>query len=488
MQHRSVVATVVAAGLLTVGCGGGSTSHSTTPSTIPPDQAGAPAISVLTIKMGNVNEASASEGAILREFAKQVDERSGGNLAVTFKWDLDGTSNALTHPTAEAVEKGTVDMAAEWAGAWGTQGVTTLRATQTPFLIRSFAQSDAMLRDDPLVKGMLAGLDKAGVVGLTLFPVDIRPMIDFVHPIQGPADLRHQVFRSPWSNETYPALEALGAQPKNYPPKPDARDFSPGNQSSLPKGWVVGNWPLGFRYYTIVANGAFWSKLTSDQQQVLQQAAAAAQQLALSTKTEKAAQDEMAKYCAGGGTITELPQSGIEAFMAAVAPAVSTLKADATNAAAIDRIDQLGQGVQPTVFPACGGDTTSKGADAAAFPEGVYRFEVTDADLKRVETDPANWADDRGIYTYTLKGGKFSYTQQTGASTSPTPVGGGTYVVDGNFVTFTEPAGPNNEPNPTVMTWELGADKSLHFKIITANFNYVQFIYGEPWLRIGDAP
>jgi TRAP-type C4-dicarboxylate transport system substrate-binding protein len=495
MRQRLLRSAAAIVGLSLAACGGNDASTASAPqdaassttesdATTPP-KAGSPAASVLRINVGNVNESAAGEGETLKYFAKQVEDLSDGTMKVHFEWDLDGTTGELRHPTAEAVESGEVDMAAEWAGAWGTQGVTAAQALQTPFLIRSYEQAAAVVNDDDLVSSILGGLDGAGVVGVTMFPVDMRPIIDFETQISGPADLSGDVFRSPWSNETWPLLTALGADPQNYPSKPSARDFSPTNQRSLPAGHVVGNLPLGFRFYTIVANKNFWSGLTDDQRDTLTAAALAARDFAVSTVTSAHALEKMAAVCDRGITIDQLEPAAIDAFLAAAAPTIATLKADQFTATAIDRIEQLGEGLAPTIFPSCA--STGAAPSATVFPEGVYRFEITDDDLEKAEINPDYWADDRGVFTYTLKDGRFTWQQQTDPSVASPASGEGTYTVDGTFLTMTELAGPDNEPNPTVMTWEVASDGSLHFAIVTASFDYVRFIYGEPWIRIGDA-
>ena len=53
--------------------------------------------------------------------------------------------------------------------AWDTEGVTTLQAINTPFLITS----DSLLAEvvsGPLADDMMSGLDDIGVVGLALLP------------------------------------------------------------------------------------------------------------------------------------------------------------------------------------------------------------------------------------------------------------------------------------------------------------------------------
>lgn len=501
--NRRALWALLAAGLMVTACGSDSTANDSKttdgasgtsapsiepPQSTAPEKSGGPATASLTIRLASANESTYPDGDTIREFINQVETMSAGAMKVEARYDLDGTINDLVKPVAEGLQDGSIDIGMEFFGAWGTQGVTSTQATQMPFLIRSFAQAHAVATDDELTSGLLSGLESIGLKGLAIYPVDTRLLVNFEGTLTSPADLVGKSFRSNWSNETYPYLTSLGADVHPYPYVVSARDMMPASQSGIPTGDAIGNLPFVFRIQSIVVNGDFWSGLTDDQRDIISRAATAARDFAVKDRTEEDSLDKMVAWCKRGGTIEHLDDAVIAVFVDAAQPTQERLEADPFTKTAIARIVELGAEHAPTIYPACSGDGSTIAAES--FPSGMYRFEITDEDLERASIDPDFWDDDRGLFTYTLKDGVFTMTQQSGPDNDSELTSQGTYVTSDNFVTFSEPMGPNNEPLPTVMTWTVGEDQSLNFEIIVPppDINYIRFIYGEPWIRIGDAP
>ncbi|MEO8266056.1 MAG: hypothetical protein ABI706_11180 [Ilumatobacteraceae bacterium] len=100
-------------------------------------------------------------------------------------------------------------------------------------------------------------------------------------------------------------------------------------------------------------------------------------------------------------------------------------------------------------------------------PNGVYRAETTDADLKAVNVPQDSWAEGHGTYTWTLQGGSWSVLQ-TASNPIQNPTAEGVYVVDGDHVTFLIA----NDYGPQEFTWSVDADGSLVLTALPSTDNY----------------
>ena len=104
---------------------------------------------------------SASTGAL--EGAGQ-DRAAWGAAGDTSDWD---------QVVAGRVVRGDLDMGMIPARAWDTEGVTSLRALNAPFLVTS-DNLTAQIVTGVLAPEMLAGLETVGVTGLALIPEGLR--------------------------------------------------------------------------------------------------------------------------------------------------------------------------------------------------------------------------------------------------------------------------------------------------------------------------
>ena len=110
------------------------------------------------------------------------------------------------------MQNGKLDLGLIPARAWDELGVTSLQALQAPFLVSSEDLVEQVVEGDPAAE-MLAGLDKAGVVGLALLPEGLRHPVGFARPFLAPGDFAGATIRALPSNASYRLLEALGAKP-----------------------------------------------------------------------------------------------------------------------------------------------------------------------------------------------------------------------------------------------------------------------------------
>jgi hypothetical protein len=104
---------------------------------------------------------------------------------------------------------------------------------------------------------------------------------------------------------------------------------------------------------------------------------------------------------------------------------------------------------------------------AGNLPNGVYRSEIVDADLDAVNVPESDWPEAHGTYTWTLQDGSWNFTQ-TAPNPLQYPTASGTYLVDGDHITFQIVDGPG----PQEFTWTVDADGSLVLTALPSTDNY----------------
>jgi TRAP-type C4-dicarboxylate transport system substrate-binding protein len=467
----------------------------TLPATVPPttadasetlpDKSGATTAKPLTIRLLDENDDQAGEAAGLLEFARQVEELSDGSINVEIQWHGRESDDVFT-ATTQSVISGQADMAFVGNNYWAYEGVTTTQAAQAPLVIRSVEQGVAVAEDSELVQQLFGGLSDVGVVGLELFPENFKVLVDFDGTISSPADLAGSVVQSRAAPELFGFLEALGATAQQNPEGRNVYLAPPWIQHDWPQGTAVGNLPVYFVYFDLVANQEFWDGLDDGQRAVLTQAAAAAQDNVVANLPESGSAAEMAAYCERGSAVNTLAPESVAAFEAAARPVIDELAADPAASAVLDRIVALGDELEPTVYATCSAGNLG---DPIAFPEGVFRFEVTEEDLERSDIDRDDWVGDTGVFTFTLRDGTFTWTQQSAAGAPGGGVyeGGGTYTVAGDHLTLDWSDTETDQPITAELIWEADGDGSLTFELVETSTPSLRFLYEEPWIRIGDA-
>ena len=153
----------------------------------------------------------------MREFARQVEDLSGGSLRIEVVWDaaleyFHEFGPGADQKVAGLIQNGKLDMGLIPARTWDRLGVTSLQALQAPFLVDNEALVDAVVTSD-LARDMLAGLDKAGVVGIALLPEGLRYPVGFEGPMSTLGDFAGATLRVPPSDASFRLYEALGAKP-----------------------------------------------------------------------------------------------------------------------------------------------------------------------------------------------------------------------------------------------------------------------------------
>jgi len=121
---------------------------------------------------------------------------------------------------------------------------------------------------------------------------------------------------------------------------------------------------------------------------------------------------------------------------------------------------------------------------APAFPEGVYRWRVTESDLTSVGVDGSTAYFNSGVITFTVADGRWLHHTD---SVADQPDCGGTYEVAGARVTFTADAGPQcGGASGSVLfggSWT-STDGGIRFTGIEPVDPFLQASFGTVWQRI----
>jgi hypothetical protein len=126
-------------------------------------------------------------------------------------------------------------------------------------------------------------------------------------------------------------------------------------------------------------------------------------------------------------------------------------------------------------------DATTLVPDGGELPNGIYRIEATEAYLRADYPDYV--ATSQGIYTFSIKGGHWSFDYLA-------PGGGGdhqkgSYRVDGDDVYWLwDPC--CSHPNPVLhLKWTVDEHGTLHFTLLSGPADWALAL---PFVRIGDLP
>ncbi|CCK25666.1 TRAP dicarboxylate transporter-DctP subunit [Streptomyces davaonensis JCM 4913] len=312
------------------------------------DKAGG--VEPVTLTVGTAEQSDSPVSGQLKEFVRLVDHRSHGALRLQAVWEAqDPPGDDWDQQALRRVVQGRLDAGVIPARSWDTEGVTSLRALQAPFLVTSDALVERVVTD-PLAEDMLAGLERRGVVGLALLPEGLRHPFAYHRPLRGPDDYRGAAVRVPRSQVTHDLFEALGAFPDDYPGDAfgDAVDAGILDAAESTFAWsgnlhtptiATGNVTFFPKVNVIAVNRAVWQGLTDGQRSTLRQAAAAARDWALANAPSD--EQDAKTHCAAGGRVVHASPAQLAALERAVAPVYAFLERDARTKAFIQRIRTL---------------------------------------------------------------------------------------------------------------------------------------------------
>jgi TRAP-type C4-dicarboxylate transport system substrate-binding protein len=437
----------------------------------------------------------------VREFIAQANTLSGGTLTIEPIWDAGAdTSAGFEAGVIQLVQAGDADLGLAASRAWDAEAFPALQVLQAPFLITDDALAEAVATST-VASQILESLAPGGIVGLTLWPEDLRHpfSVDPTKPLLSPADFAGLTFRTSDSGLSAAIVRALGGNPLF-----EAEDYQ-GAESGLLQGVTLNGRPAATgnvvffpKYQVLFANGTAFAGLSAAQQAALRQAAVATQSRALAEHPGEA--EAGAQWCADGGTIFLTSAEQVAAFEAAAQPVYEAISAVPANAALIATIRALkaetvaapgASACAPAELPVTPTPDVKFIADSGLPPNGAWQVDLTLDEMMAMGMLKSKARDWAGLTTWTFKDGKaqIDYVSPYHPSASFT-CKASLEVVD-DFVRFTYAAGGECDGEVDDIQWHL-ADDGLHLHLVNivgsefeGNRDYLE---AKPWQLVTDTP
>jgi TRAP-type C4-dicarboxylate transport system substrate-binding protein len=436
----------------------------------------------VTLRIGTDDEPGKPAADQIQELARRVEKLSDGQLRIRPVWHAAGDGPDWDQRVARMVTKGELEMGLIPARAWDTEGVTTLRALNAPFLVTSDALLGEVVSGD-LADDLMAGLGEANVTGVALFPEGLRHPFAMKKPLLGPDDYDGAVIRTPTSKTVEAVFEVLGASVNDE--DPDAAVHAGLDSAYVldPGGTATGNVAFFPKVNSLVVNSDAYEELSEEERELLAKAAAETRAWAIDELPADA--DAAQAYCEEGGVVVNASDAQLEALEQATAPVYDKLSRDETTAELIAAIQRLKQdsAASATAPEECG--ATKKDATQQTALDGVYRFRTTDKELRANGIiDAGDIDENHGTFTMTLKAGEYCWEQK-----APNPLDNpsecGQYEVEGNRMIIRYPVGA-----PDVYRWKKAPNGDLSFTVLDAadgDLSYARAWTSGGWQRVGDA-
>lgn len=306
-----------------------------------------PTPQTVTLRIGTNDDGDVPARRQIEEYARQVESASSGKLLIEPVFRAAGdASRDPDQAVARKVVAGELEMGLIPARAWDTEGVTSLRALNAPFLVTSEAAIKAVAAP-AIATEMMVGLEAIGLSGLALFPEGPRFLFSFGAPILVPADLKGAVVRSPRSATSYALFTALGATADDIPPEQmtdlvargalRAAESSFAYVPTLPRpATVTGNLVLFPKMNTLVINTSTLTSLGANQQRILREAADITREWSVALLPSTA--NDAKQFCQGGGAVVVASDAQLAGFTDAVAPVYAELEKDPATKALIAKL------------------------------------------------------------------------------------------------------------------------------------------------------
>src|SRR5215217_1413246 len=387
------------------------------------DKSGSDTVVLRLATIDRVNNNGQSYGP--EAFVENLAKVSGGRLKVEMTTEYDGGAGDAESNLVNAIASGEVDGGWPSTRAFANAGINGLEAVEAPMTLTSYA-AEKTLVSGPVADKLLAKLDGTGVVGLNLAVGPLRRPFAAKAPLLGPEDWAGATFRVYNSPVQTDAVRLLGATAVNlgFGWIDEVRagrlrgvefDIAQYAQmgSTTEAGYVTANVVLWPKVFVLAVSQERFGALTDEQRGWIREAADKAMQVSVDATYDETtiAQD----LCGKGARFIDASPNQIAALRTRLQPVLDGLAADPANGALLTEIQAIAAGHPepdvPTVPEACQqgtADDRPTGRDpgpVSDLPDGIYRTEVTVADLAVAGYTNAN--GNSGTWTLIVKGGTY---------------------------------------------------------------------------------
>jgi TRAP-type C4-dicarboxylate transport system substrate-binding protein len=433
-------------------------------------------------------------------FVRQVSRMSGGTIRISVenRWRF-GQVN-YESGLINDVRRGKADLGASGSRAWDALGIDSLRALATPLLINSYELEQRVLQS-PLIRPMLAGLSRLGLVGLGVLPGGLQRPLGLTRALLAPSDYAGLRLGVPPSSVAQVTLRALGATPVGLSASAPiglggvAEHITAIQQDPLdePGSYLTSNVVLWPRPLVVFANDNAFARLTPTQRRILTRALTA-DIIPESNLVQSDERYSTAVLCRRHHLrfVTATPVD-LSALGRAVQPVYRELESNAQNRRQIAQIEAMRTSVPAAAAPSCAlSSVPAAKLGTVDQLDGVYRFTVENYGvLKAAGADSSEFNPGNvGTFTFVLDRGHFAVTTENPQACI---WGYGTVVVNGAKITLLysdgggSPPGASNQPGEQfTLRWSLYRD-SLTMRRVPGAASPTPFV-ARPWLRVSTTP
>jgi TRAP-type C4-dicarboxylate transport system substrate-binding protein len=407
----------------------------------------------VTLKMATVN-AEAGYNPEIDDLGERVKELSAGNVRIEMVYGVGEFAPDAEQQVVSGVAAATYDLGDVGTRAFDTLGVKTFRALSAPMLIDSYELEQAVI-DSDIPARMSASLDALHVTGLGVLADGLRKPIAVEKPLLGPNDWSGITFGAYRSNVASRAITALGAHQSEAIGSRRDEGLDSGEiqgfemnllgyqRINLSKRapYVTANVNLWPQMLAVIGNPDRLARLTPEQRGWLTQAIkdTAARSSGLANRDEGI----LSQLCSAGARFAIASDAQIAALGTAFAPVIDDLERDPQTKAFIAEIESLKQRTRPGQALLIPEDCGGVAADPSSQPspqstktrtstllDGVWEVTYTEDEFVAAHPDPSEVnPSNYGAFTLKFDQGDFTLGETTG-----------TYVVDGDTISFYVPA------------------------------------------------
>ena len=449
----------------------------------------------VTLRLAVADEEGRPSDPYVHEFIDQVKTLSNGTITIEPTWDAGSATDAgFETGVIQLVKEGNFDLGLAASRAFDNEDITSFQALQAPFLIDNDALAQAVATSDTATR-MMESLSSTGMVGLTMWPEDLRHPFSLVpgKPILSPQDFVGLSVRATPSQVTYQLIDALGGTPMMGDEYQAAESGLRQGASLIGTPTATGNVVFFAKFQVLFANGSSFEKLSEAQRNVLREAAIATQKKAIAEHPSDV--DAASAWCADGGSIVLASDAQVASFETAAQPIFDSIAQNPLNAEFITAIRELKKNTEPSAgVKACNGAVAQSSPEPTLEnevwseglpPNGSWTVSLTIEDLigqDVMQSKAAEWA---GTYTWTFQDGKAEFDYK-----DPGGTGFGCQAdvaAAGNVLKFTYTSGADCNNEVDNVQWRLDED-GLHLHLISiqnAPFGENKAVYeARPWQKV----